>query len=185
MIGDPGYSDHPRSRGEYRAKRCTFSQHIGSSPLSRGILNTNQIVQSNTRIIPALAGNTRLGKPQFRGSWDHPRSRGEYLSLVLLYSYWCGSSPLSRGIPRLDAGYARKAWIIPALAGNTTIAAVPAVGSPDHPRSRGEYENSSSSPTVSPGSSPLSRGIPNSERIPTHTGRIIPALAGNTTQLNL
>ena len=139
VIGDPGYSDHPRSRGEYRAKRCTFSQHIGSSPLSRGILNTNQIVQSNTRIIPALAGNTRLGKPQFRGSWDHPRSRGEYLSLVLLYSYWCGSSPLSRGIPRLDAGYARKAWIIPALAGNTTIAAVPAVGRPDHPRSRGEY----------------------------------------------
>ena len=50
----------------------------------------------------------------------------------------------------------------------------------DHPRSRGEYARSGA-PAVDPdGSSPLSRGIPHDPAPDTRSGRIIPALAGNT-----
>ena len=51
-----------------------------------------------------------------------------------------GSSPLSRGILcqlRIDSS---QIGIIPALAGNTSPTKVIEVFSPDHPRSRGEYQ---------------------------------------------
>ena len=70
--------------------------------------------------------------------------------------------------------------IIPALAGNTWIADSPDEADPDHPRSRGEYENNTSNDVAQQGSSPLSRGIHPPARPVPHPRRIIPALAGNT-----
>ena len=51
--------DHPRSRGEYRDVGIICGGYLGSSPLSRGILNQMWRLLRLLRIIPALAGNTR------------------------------------------------------------------------------------------------------------------------------
>ena len=50
--------DHPRSRGEYFDERGIRPIGYGSSPLSRGILRAGTITVDQSRIIPALAGNT-------------------------------------------------------------------------------------------------------------------------------
>ena len=52
------YSDHPRSRGEYFEASFKIAGNMGSSPLSRGILNMDKAEIPFRRIIPALAGNT-------------------------------------------------------------------------------------------------------------------------------
>ena len=50
--------DHPRSRGEYFLKPLLKVLHVGSSPLSRGILTVKGKNIDWPGIIPALAGNT-------------------------------------------------------------------------------------------------------------------------------
>ena len=159
----------------------TFSSNAhGSSPLSRGIRACRWRCVSCAGIIPALAGNTRPIDRSTNPASDHPRSRGEYVFVVFLYSPNTGSSPLSRGIPGLRFPCARASRIIPALAGNTGLRS-PVPRSPrDHPRSRGEYSWTPKNFRSSRGSSPLSRGIRGGTHRPPDHGRIIPALAGNT-----
>ena len=54
--------DHPRSRGEYELFFFQLRRRLGSSPLSRGIPPPQVTHILITRIIPALAGNTREWK---------------------------------------------------------------------------------------------------------------------------
>ena len=51
-------ADHPRSRGVYLALRLVIIMLSGSSPLARGLLNTEDTIAQDTRIIPARAGFT-------------------------------------------------------------------------------------------------------------------------------
>ena len=153
-------SDHPRSRGEYLEFLSWDSFHVGSSPLSRGILADHAEALAAPGIIPALAGNTSIPSP---GRWcgtDHPRSRGEYSSTAQSDFPLPGSSPLSRGIQRRGVSAGPRCRIIPALAGNTPPTCPPSAKPPDHPRSRGEYRATLCNMTRRSGSSPLSRGIP-------------------------
>ena len=172
--------DHPRSRGEYTGWQGVRHITIGSSPLSRGILIpfvTRDLLQG---IIPALAGNTLDALRRVAHDGDHPRSRGEYEGREKSVIAGVGSSPLSRGIPRVPQIAAGRVRIIPALAGNTQGARCYLCSRGDHPRSRGEYAQAEVNSSFCPGSSPLSRGIPQQT---IHRGlleRIIPALAGNT-----
>ena len=53
-----GGRDHPRSRGEYITRSPRTTRESGSSPLSRGILETTTDPEDCRGIIPALAGNT-------------------------------------------------------------------------------------------------------------------------------
>ena len=134
-------------------------------------------------IIPALAGNTPRRTGITCTHTDHPRSRGEYFVDSPDSLLEDGSSPLSRGIlgshgPRVDG-----VGIIPALAGNTRRAVADGFREPDHPRSRGEYAFDGDFILSRLGSSPLSRGIPESGRHQRQHRRIIPALAGNTWQV--
>ena len=92
-------------------------------------------------------------------SEDHPRSRGEYPLVEALPAAAHGSSPLSRGIPDGSFRGFPAPGIIPALAGNTWGDTEGYVWTPDHPRSRGEYNTPAGFSTSKPGSSPLSRGI--------------------------
>ena len=117
-------------------------------------------ITGGARIIPALAGNTRVHDPHYGRRKDHPRSRGEYRPLCRLPAFGFGSSPLSRGIPSPLPGRV--------------------VTSTDHPRSRGEYQGCGDQETRHGGSSPLSRGILAVVDVAPQVGRIIPALAGNT-----
>ena len=92
--------DHPRSRGEYLHEAGRKFLSGGSSPLSRGIPGATSPPASATRIIPALAGNTRPSDAPDPVPEDHPRSRGEYYVFCFHDFSNHGSSPLSRGILR-------------------------------------------------------------------------------------
>ena len=111
--------DHPRSRGEYGSVELATGYFQGSSPLSRGIQTIEDLLDTNARIIPALAGNTRLYWELSGDNPDHPRSRGEYIQFEPFQYPGLGSSPLSRGILYLQLREGMDARIIPALAGNT------------------------------------------------------------------
>ena len=154
----------------------------GSSPLSRGIPGLASRPDASRRIIPALAGNTRVYPPRCGNCRDHPRSRGEYLKTCGSFLRRQGSSPLSRGIRELPEGCSARFRIIPALAGNTFQVYDTMLESTDHPRSRGEYLRAASMAALACGSSPLSRGILAHWDDDTNCVRIIPALAGNTKQ---
>ena len=155
-----GCRDHPRSRGEYLhvSKRARLAS--GSSPLSRGILNPWGQEGRYPRIIPALAGNTTEMCIPPCAYQDHPRSRGEYPHNNVYNVLVLGSSPLSRGIRIRGLHTDLPGRIIPALAGNTHRGGDVRRGPRDHPRSRGEYELHRMWRDILPGSSPLSRGIP-------------------------
>ena len=173
-------ADHPRSRGEYSMPGTSISGGSGSSPLSRGIPILWWRSRIRTRIIPALAGNTTPAKASWSASSDHPRSRGEYMGGAVWIRYLVGSSPLSRGIRMVNSQEEVRERIIPALAGNTTSGSVTLAALPDHPRSRGEYRAPRSESWRGDGSSPLSRGIPETRGPHIQGDGIIPALAGNT-----
>ena len=111
--------DHPRSRGEYGPHRIGNLSVTGSSPLSRGIRRRPSRRYVCTGIIPALAGNTYTIATPILPTRDHPRSRGEYAGQPDSKPHLLGSSPLSRGIPKVSPRQHHPAGIIPALAGNT------------------------------------------------------------------
>ena len=96
-----------------------------------------------------------------------------------------GSSPLSRGIPARGRPGNVRTGIIPALAGNTSWWNMYDVHHRDHPRSRGEYEQSVRRTRFGQGSSPLSRGIRTELTAKVDREGIIPALAGNTEVIEL
>ena len=183
--------DHPRSRGEYALLAQLKGKLMGSSPLSRGIpyaspdyqrefATASHGVERERGIIPALAGNTTPPPGSWSPARDHPRSRGEYMLPWQPCPKRRGSSPLSRGILPASASSRRAHGIIPALAGNTPPSPNQSPCGRDHPRSRGEYCFCCPSRMLRPGSSPLSRGIPQACGRQEWEVGIIPALAGNT-----
>ena len=70
--------DHPRSRGVYPCRWCTWPCSTGSSPLARGLPSTAATWVKDTGIIPARAGFTRVLRLDRGPAADHPRSRGVY-----------------------------------------------------------------------------------------------------------
>ena len=173
----------------------------GSSPLARGLLNSDHFNIVGDRIIPARAGFTRDISWKNPLAADHPRSRGVYWVLSLVGRPRPGSSPLARGLRRHDGLGPARGGIIPARAGFTRRGIGGRRRRPDHPRSRGVYDGlrvtlnsaSGSSPLArglpprsagmgggSRGSSPLARGLRLSQRAGQRWRRIIPARAGFT-----
>ena len=172
--------DHPRSRGVYTRTATAPSRLPGSSPLARGLLVVDGEAERGVGIIPARAGFTRRARPMLGGHWDHPRSRGVY---DITHNPICegyGSSPLARGLQRLDAQRVGREGIIPARAGFTVGRAGPGRRRRDHPRSRGVYWTSCHRFDPALGSSPLARGLPGHGHGAPHGGGIIPARAGFT-----
>ena len=70
-----------------------------------------------------------------------------------------GSSPLARGLHATLLRDNGGEGIIPARAGFTDAAAIPALAVADHPRSRGVYASDELWAKVAVGSSPLARGL--------------------------
>ena len=91
-----------------------------------------------------------------------------------------GSSPLARGLPKVQFHRHRQVGIIPARAGFTRHGAQRGDHPPDHPRSRGVYTGGSTATAASSGSSPLARGLLLYPIFHTPTRGIIPARAGFT-----
>ena len=91
-----------------------------------------------------------------------------------------GSSPLTRGKPRLDETGLQRGGLIPAHTGKTPTRAVRAGPVAAHPRSRGENGLVVPWAVVRHGSSPLTRGKLATSRIRRRRRRLIPAHAGKT-----
>ena len=113
------------------------------------------------RIIPACAGSTRVTA-----------------SLVNLGT---GSSPRARGAPKKATCIRAGSRIIPACAGSTPLLRHRPPFRRDHPRVRGEHQDSSSGPENEGGSSPRARGARVGSLLHVLVLRIIPACAGSTS----
>ena len=152
----------------------------GSSPLARGLLRGSFEEQASVRIIPARAGFTASSTGASNGYGDHPRSRGVYSRASLPAACASGSSPLARGLLRVDLHVRRCPGIIPARAGFTAWPRRSHRSPRDHPRSRGVYAESIHFKHEGIGSSPLARGLPRKVRYEDLEDGIIPARAGFT-----
>ena len=149
---------HPRSRGE----NIGFSQlpidKQGSSPLTRGKLQSANYYLQRIGLIPAHAGKTMSSFPSGLPAAAHPRSRGENFTSRTRSVCGTGSSPLTRGkhFDRSDKPNGDR--LIPAHAGKTNKCGACLFRTPAHPRSRGENTNQWGVLAYDAGSSPLTRG---------------------------
>ena len=154
--------DHPRSRGVYLPEIPLFVTFSGSSPLARGLRSWWSPFWGLARIIPARAGFTpHHGSHECDGT-DHPRSRGVYRLRLRIVAAARGSSPLARGLRRLQhfGRLSRRGRrIIPARAGFTRPSDAQVWRLTDHPRSRGVYNLFQTYDQPRTGSSPLARGL--------------------------
>ena len=171
---------HPRSRGENRSGLSSATTRTGSSPLTRGKPTKCQPIEVVRRLIPAHAGKTH-GCPASSGKpTAHPRSRGENVTTVTKARAVEGSSPLTRGKPRLFLRTHLVGRLIPAHAGKTQSPHWCAGLTKAHPRSRGENYNQQIIIYRELGSSPLTRGKRSKLGQPFTCARLIPAHAGKT-----
>ena len=124
-VAGSGIKDHPRSRGVYQYDEFLATCSLGSSPLARGLRDPTRLTVRQPRIIPARAGFTLRHDPGYSERPDHPRSRGVYVAVQSGFPGHEGSSPLARGLLRLQEHAGVLHRIIPARAGFTRSQHVP------------------------------------------------------------
>ena len=173
---------HPRSRGEHGETGGIEIFAFGSSPLARGTLGFTRNKRHKLRLIPARAGNTSSNALAAFFMPAHPRSRGEHSMNAAVSGSCIGSSPLARGTQSACRRLQAEVWLIPARAGNTSIAWLRACIRSAHPRSRGEHRGLNPRYIQKCGSSPLVRGTCTHQRNQPLLVRLIPARAGNTSR---
>ena len=149
---------HPRSRGENMMCAIVGFPVEGSSPLTRGKPRRFGARRIRLGLIPAHAGKTTRARPIRPTSKAHPRSRGENWDNVLYPLFDLGSSPLTRGKLTTALIAPSTIGLIPAHAGKTLVIRNVPRSTRAHPRSRGENPSLTCLPTVTVGSSPLTRG---------------------------
>ena len=172
---------HPRSRGENPHARGRVRDPGGSSPLTRGKHVASVHHADERGLIPAHAGKTPGRRCRYSPGRAHPRSRGENSFPLHRLVDRFGSSPLTRGKLQRRQGDRHTIRLIPAHAGKTRGLRSRQETSWAHPRSRGENENVRGSLTSGAGSSPLTRGKPQTVRPRGHERGLIPAHAGKTS----
>ena len=172
--------DHPRIRGEHIGRRRWRRVSWGSSPHTRGAPSPTPTRHATARIIPAYAGSTRTPHCTAAHGPDHPRIRGEHVSLWDAMVRVSGSSPHTRGALLKIVNLTCREGIIPAYAGSTfwMLGFVLVVG--DHPRIRGEHREYFAMWVLTHGSSPHTRGALALLQRTLAQRRIIPAYAGST-----
>ena len=173
--------DHPRMRGEHILPDTSHALSGGSSPHARGALDADQRRRVHAGIIPACAGSTHPWRRLLRRWRDHPRMRGEHVSLPTDIVPLMGSSPHARGAPMVRPPYLMTQGIISACAGSTSRRNCATCGSGDHPRMRGEHSLCWDRKTPREGSSPHARGALLLAPGYVEEPGIIPACAGSTS----
>ncbi len=153
---------------------------LGSSPLTRGGHVDDEAGPARRGLIPAYAGRTYLS---FRGrgvARAHPRLRGADRKSAWDTTVRRGSSPLTRGGREANRKAARSIRLIPAYAGRTNHAGGWNHHRRAHPRLRGADSASSVKGARAVGSSPLTRGGPDTVVDNANSAGLIPAYAGRT-----
>ena len=111
--------DHPRLRGEHLVGKSICEQFTGSPPPTRGTPGEQLLLNFDTRITPAYAGNTVIVNFFRTEHRDHPRLRGEHFLLFPFVSLLLGSPPPTRGTLKAPVICCISDRITPAYAGNT------------------------------------------------------------------
>ena len=152
----------------------------GTSPRTRGKqLNVPNITPSR-RNIPAHAGKTLQLRPRGERAAEHPRARGENVSIAEPFSRGNGTSPRTRGKPPACRGQESTRRNIPAHAGKTHDSLALPTPPEEHPRARGENPPPLGAIRHQPGTSPRTRGKQKSVIHSNADLRNIPAHAGKT-----
>ena len=112
-------ADHPRIRGEHARADEAARGHAGSSPHTRGALESFLKLILETGIIPAYAGSTWARMVARGVARDHPRIRGEHYAGMRVSEIAAGSSPHTRGARLIIPAAYTGLRIIPAYAGST------------------------------------------------------------------
>ena len=149
---------HPHSRGENFWGGHMSGASAGSSPLTRGKLDTLSLVGWRLGLIPTHAGKTHANEVFIFRLPAHPHSRGENARIRLLRSRRAGSSPLTRGKQLIFYLAPHPPRLIPTHAGKTHGQCARASLHRAHPHSRGENHCQYRSGYPLSGSSPLTRG---------------------------
>ena len=160
------------------------AQHFpekGSSPRPRGAPDFNEEAGTLAGLIPASAGSTRRRRWARRGSWAHPRVRGEHQMRSPRRRGHSGSSPRPRGaLTEMQCG-ASISGLIPASAGSTQELLLPQHPVRAHPRVRGEHVKQELAELIRQGSSPRPRGAQVRREPRCRAAGLIPASAGSTS----
>ena len=112
---------HPRVCGEQSVSRIFFDVQVGSSPRVRGTEAHMKAMEKWYRFIPACAGNSAGGSPEFRVHAVHPRVCGEQGSRPNVLASVVGSSPRVRGTVVRMSRCDHLSRFIPACAGNSDL----------------------------------------------------------------
>ena len=171
---------HPRSRGENRLAGDPADLARDLSPLTRENQHRPGHHTLHRGLIPAHTGKTLVSGPECSTGRAHPRSHGENDRRRASTFFSSGSSPLTRGKLVEGARLFDVVGLIPAHAGKTPLVSHRAISRPAHPRSRGENEYQVRKSVTVRGSSPLTRGKPDTLTHTSGSKRLIPAHAGKT-----
>ncbi len=175
----PNSAVHPRACGEQHIPQQGVKVGAGSSPRVRGTGELLRFAIVLFRFIPARAGNSLDQPPSVARRSVHPRACGEQMPLRQERQGIFGSSPRVRGTVCVGTEGSRKAWFIPARAGNRVgRGAAPRSGAV-HPRACGEQPVFAAAQVIPNGSSPRVRGTVTIDPESRAHRRFIPARAGN------
>ena len=172
------YQDHPRIRGENWAAAMSTELPEGSPPHTRGKCLCLHHPRHKRGITPAYAGKIHSHICYGTECWDHPRIRGENISISSLPRLSKGSPPHTRGKCYCCPSMRITVRITPAYAGKISISlSYPALMA-DHPRIRGENFFQRTKKLKNLGSPPHTRGKCYFFAIFYAQTRITPAYAG-------
>ena len=150
--------DHPRIRGENGFSAILAKQAFGSPPHTRGKYYFVCLALVLIWITPAYAGKIRLVIVRAAGSPDHPRIRGENCQGFHERQPALGSPPHTRGKLEISVKDFQRVGITPAYAGKMPGQTAPLRRCRDHPRIRGENQNTVVAKNFAVGSPPHTRG---------------------------
>ena len=150
--------DHPRMRGEKTIPADLPPMVEGSPPHARGKVGHADYSVTANRITPACAGKSPTLAPALTFQRDHPRMRGEKLTLIYTPGKILGSPPHARGKASKHLLFSPESGITPACAGKSDPFFQTCVPGGDHPRMRGEKPCTVTSMPTEVGSPPHARG---------------------------
>ena len=165
-------------RGEKPSLSHKARMRPGSPPHARGKVSIKYKVCFRIGITPACAGKSKQGLWSDRGRKDHPRIRGEKISVGRACVTVVGSPPHTRGKGSTSGFRRRTTRITPACAGKSVVPTEQLLNSEDHPRMRGEKIKGVNKEIQQGGSPPHARGKADRAVVLAGIQRITPACAG-------
>ena len=177
--------DHPRMRGDGQIAGAPGAGGVGSPPHARGRPLPVISGLAGGGITPACAGTAPRQPATTTPGGDHPRMRGDGVSVSDRSSSVAGSPPHARGRLPGRGGHDEGDGITPACAGTAHSAHQLARRRGDHPRMRGDGGASGGASGGGPGSPPHARGRPGHAREGGPGCGITPACAGTACRARI